>query len=77
MKTIATLRFQSPRNRVKCSVLFITYHKPANPNLFQSPRNRVKCSVLLKSWKWRRRYTSFNPLEIGSSVLCQQGGVQR
>ncbi len=37
---------------------------------FQSPRNRVKCSVNGCRWPKLDCRRSFNPLEIGSSVLC-------
>ena len=36
---------------------------------FQSPRNRVKCSDPAMSETVIRGFLSFNPLEIGSSVL--------
>ncbi len=38
--------FQSPRNRVKCSVRTSQLKINSQPKKFQSPRNRVKCSVM-------------------------------
>ena len=39
-------KFQSPRNRVKCSESMKMLAKTKTNGKFQSPRNRVKCSEL-------------------------------
>ena len=65
-------QFQSPRNRVKCSDTeqMIDLTKVSR---FQSPRNRVKCSDREEFKSLMLEEMSFNPLEIGSNVLIEEG----
>ena len=66
------IEFQSPRNRVKCSDAIEVTGSMVDPDgMFQSPRNRVKCSDACRKSTHRIRRISFNPLEIGSSVLMR------